>query len=210
MLNNLTNFFNLIRGRKVKTIPSGSDLIPLGTRDPRYDGSYQPTGITVDAFVQAIGEPSIVLTEGVFDPQVQATMNRIWGTITNSNGDVFDKYRIQGFATLAGSSSYAHLIGVVSGSEYVLRVGENSIILAEDTNVYDTVASTMNRSALVSDTSGNLAAVQSAFIADDNTISATGDRWFTLVMTSGLPFETSVVIDFTIAVPQGSVIEFFN
>lgn len=45
MLNNLSNFFNLIVGRKIKTTAADSDLIPLGTRDPRYDGFYQPTGI---------------------------------------------------------------------------------------------------------------------------------------------------------------------
>ena len=54
MLNNLTNFFNLIRGNKIKTTPDGSDLIPLGTRDPRFDGFYQPTGITVDDFVASL------------------------------------------------------------------------------------------------------------------------------------------------------------
>jgi hypothetical protein len=47
MLNNLTNFFNLIVGRKIKNASTieDTDLIPLGTRDPRYDGFYQPTGI---------------------------------------------------------------------------------------------------------------------------------------------------------------------
>lgn len=54
MLQNITNFFNLIRGNKIKTTPDGSDLIPLGTRDPRYDGFYQPTGITVDDFVASL------------------------------------------------------------------------------------------------------------------------------------------------------------
>jgi hypothetical protein len=210
MLNNLTNFFNLITGRKIKTIPSDSDLIPLGTRDPRYDGSYQPTGITVESFVQAVGEPSIVLTQGVIDEDVQATMNPLWGTMTNSNGDVFDKYRIQGQATLAGNSNFAYLIGVVTGAQYIFRVREDSVILAEDTNVYDTIASPINRSALVSDVSGNLIPISSAFIADDNTISAVDEHWFTLVMTSGITFEASVIIDFTIAVPHGSVIEFFN
>ena len=62
MLNNLTNFFNLIVGRKIKTIPADSDLIPLGTRDFRYDGSYQPTAIQFKDLASAIGEPSIVLT----------------------------------------------------------------------------------------------------------------------------------------------------
>ena len=210
MLNNLTNFFNLIRGRKIKAIPSDSDLIPLGTRDSRYDGSYQPTGITVEDFVQAVGEPSVVFTQGVVDPQVQATMSPLWGTITDSSGKVLDRYRVQGYAQLAGASSYAYLIGVVVGSTGLLRVKEDSVVLATDTNVYDTVASTMNRSALVSDNSGNLASVSSAFIADDNTISTTDEHWFTLVITSGAIFKTEVVIDFTIAVPQGTVIEFFN
>ena len=47
MLNNLTNFLNLIANRKIKTAATiaDSDLIPLGTRDPNYIGGYQPTAI---------------------------------------------------------------------------------------------------------------------------------------------------------------------
>ena len=41
-------------------------------------------------------------------------------------------------------------------------------------------------------------------------ISASEDHWFTLVMTAAVPFEAEVIIDFTIAVPQGAVIQFFN
>jgi hypothetical protein len=210
MLNNITNFFNLIANKLIKKTADPTDLIALGTKNHRFGGGYRPTGITVKDFAQTIGEPSIVLTEGVLDPQVQATMNPIWGTITDSNGVVFDKYRIQGQATLAGNSNYAYLIGVVVGSDSLFRVREDSIILATDTNIYDTVASAMSRSALVSDTSGNLTSVLTAFIADDNTISVADEHWFTLVMTSDATFETSVIIDFTIAVPQGTVIEFFN
>jgi hypothetical protein len=210
MLNNLTNFFNLIRGRKIKATPSDSDLIPLGTRDLRYDGSYQPTGITVEDFVQAVGEPSVVFTQGVVDPQVQATMSPLWGTITLADGVVYDKYRIQGVAKLSGATTYAYLIGVVFGSDPLLRVKEDTTILAVDTTVYDTVASAMNFNVLVKDGTGGLTSTISTFIADDNTISAPEDHWFTLVMTAGAPFEAQVVIDFTIAVPQGTVIEFIN
>jgi hypothetical protein len=210
MLNNLTNFFNLIVGKKIKTIPADSDLIPLGTRDSRYDGSYQPTAIQFKDLASAIGEPSIVLTEGVVDPQVQATMTPVSGTITDAAGVVYSRYRVQGYAQLAGASSYAYLIGVVVGSDNIWRAREDSVVLATDTNIYDTVASAMSRSALVADTSGNLASVLTAFIADDNTISATDEHWFTLVMTAGITFETFVSIDFTIVVPQGTVIEFFN
>ena len=210
MLNNLTNFLNIIAAGMVKKRLSDTDLIAVGTKDKNYDGGYKPTAITAADLINQIGEPSVVFTQGFFDPQVQATMNPLSGTITNAAGLVFDRYRVQGYAQLAGASSYAYLIGVVVGSNDIGRVREDSVILAEDTNVYDTVASTMNRSALVGDTSGNLVSILSAFIADDNTISATDEHWFTLVMTAGVTFETFVSIDFTIAVPQGTVIEFFN
>jgi hypothetical protein len=207
----ILNFISWIRGgRQVTTVDPAKTLLPVGLKDGRRDDGYLAGAISVEDFASVVGEPSVTFVQGSLDPEVQATMTPILGTITLSDGSVFDRYRVQGTATLSGAASYAYLIGVIVGSDTILRVREDSVILATDTNIYDTVASPMNRSALVSDTSGNLAAVQSAFIADDNTISATGDHWFTLVMTSGLPFETSVVIDFTIAVPQGSVIEFFN
>jgi len=206
----MTNFLSLIRGRKIKTTLEDTDLIAVATKDPTFDGGYQPTAITFKDLASQVEEPSIVLTEGFFDPQVQATMTPIPGTITLSDGDVLDRYRVQGYAKLTGASSYTYLIGVVVGSDPLLRVREDSIILATDTNVYDTVASAMNFNVLVKDGTGGLISTVSAFIADDNTISASEDHWFTLVMTSGATFEAEVVIDFTIAVPQGTVIEFFN
>ena len=45
MLNNLTNFFNLITSKMIKKVPEATDLIALGTKDPRYYGQYKPTGI---------------------------------------------------------------------------------------------------------------------------------------------------------------------
>jgi hypothetical protein len=43
MLNNLTNLFNLIKSRMVKTVLEDDDLLVVGTRDGKYDGSYKPT-----------------------------------------------------------------------------------------------------------------------------------------------------------------------
>ena len=48
MLQNLTNFFNLIRTRKIKTTLADNDLIAVGTRDNTWGGNYQPTAITYD------------------------------------------------------------------------------------------------------------------------------------------------------------------
>ena len=48
MLQNLTNFFNLIKTRNIKTQLEDSDLIAVGTRDNTWEGKYQPTAITYD------------------------------------------------------------------------------------------------------------------------------------------------------------------
>lgn len=207
----ILNFISWIRGgRQVTSVDPDKTLLPVGLKDNRRDDSYLAGAITVSDFANLVGDPSVTFVGGSLEPTVQATMTAIGGTITNSQGSVFKKYRIQGIAVVNGAATYALLIGVVSGSDTLLRVREDSVILANDTNVYDTVASTMNRSALVSDTSGNLAPVLSAFIADDNTISAPEDHWFTLVMTAGAIFKAEVVIDFTIAVPISATVEFFN
>ena len=204
-------FISWIRGRRqVTTVDPSKTLLPLGLKDGRRDDDYLAGAITVADFANLVGEPSVTYTQGSLEPKVQATMTPVGGTITLSNGDVYERYRIQGITTVPGSASYALLIGVVVGSKDVLRVREDSVILATDTNVYDTVASSMVRTALVADATGNLIATTASFIADDNTISALEDHWFTLVMTAGVVFDVDVVIDFTIAVPQGTVLEFFN
>jgi len=210
MLNNLTNFFNLIVGRRIKTALEDSDLIAVGTKQSPALGDYKPTAIKFSDLQAQVGEPSVAFVQGSFDPQVQATMTPITGTITYANGSIFDKYRVQGRVNLGGAASYAYLIGVVVGSSPLVRVREDSVILATDTNVYNTVASAMNFNVLVKDGTGALISTLSAFIADDNTISSPDEHWFTLVMTAGITFETFVSIDFTIVVPQGTVIEFFN
>lgn len=92
MLNNLTNFFNLITSRKIKSVPEGTDLIPLATRDKRYSGNYQPTGITVDDFIASIPIPSsgVQSVTGLntnngdpLNPVVQISVN---GTTVTGNG----------------------------------------------------------------------------------------------------------------------------
>jgi len=54
MWNNITNFFTLIREGKIKKVPVGTDILPIGTKDPRFDGGYQASGITVDDFVASL------------------------------------------------------------------------------------------------------------------------------------------------------------
>lgn len=209
----ILNFISWIRGgRQVTTVDPAKTLLPVGLKDGRRDDDYLAGAITVQDFANLVGDPSVTFTQGSLEPYVQATMTPIGGTITTSNGDVYKKYRVQGAAKVSSSSTYALLIGVVVCSDdvEVLRVREDSVILANDTNVYDTVASAMARTVLVGDNFGNLVSTTATFIADDNTISAPEDHWFTLVMTAGTVFEATVVIDFTIAIPQSATVEFFN
>jgi hypothetical protein len=207
----ILNFISWIAGKK-RVVTSAPDdaLLPIGIRTETRDDKYTTVAIKVSDFANLVGDPSVTFTNGTLEPFVQATMSAIGGTITNSAGDVYKKYRVQGIATVTGSSSYALLIGVVSGSDDLLRVREDSIILANNTTVYDTVASAMGRSVLVRDALGNLISTTVTFIADDNTISAPEDHWFTLVMTAGASFKATVIIDFTIAVPITATVEFFN
>lgn len=207
----ILNFISWIRGgRQVTTVDPAKTLLPVGLKDGRRDDDYLAGAITVQDFANLVGDPSVTFTDGSLEPLVQATMTPIGGTITTSDNEVYKKYRVQGAAKVSGSSSYALLIGVVVGSDELLRVREDSVILANDTNVYDTVASAMARTVLVEDNFGNLVSTTATFIADDNTISAPEDHWFTLVMTAGTTFSATVVIDFTIAVPQAATVEFFN
>ena len=54
MLNNLTNIFNLIKTRMVKTTLEDTDLFVVGTRDGKYEGDYKPTVAPLNAVVQAV------------------------------------------------------------------------------------------------------------------------------------------------------------
>ena len=62
MLNNLTNFFNLITTRKVKTTLDNKDLLAIGTPDARFGGGYQPTVITYADLAAQLGGGGLSLT----------------------------------------------------------------------------------------------------------------------------------------------------
>ena len=62
MLNNLSNFWNIITGRMIKKIAEPSDLIPLGTRDSRYGGNYKPTAISIADFIAQLNiQPDVTV-----------------------------------------------------------------------------------------------------------------------------------------------------
>ena len=67
MLQNLTNFFNLIANRKIKTQLQDTDLIAVGTKDPTWNGGYQPTAISYEDLatqLSVVGPPGPVGPQG--------------------------------------------------------------------------------------------------------------------------------------------------
>lgn len=66
MLNNLTNLFNLIKSRMVKTVLENDDLIVIGTKDGKYNGNYKPTIIKFSDLQSQLnaGEVATVTDDG--------------------------------------------------------------------------------------------------------------------------------------------------
>lgn len=65
MLNNLTNFFNIIRGKRIKTQLEDSDLIAIGTKQSPAIGDYKPTAIQFKDLATQIGGLQTVDVDGV-------------------------------------------------------------------------------------------------------------------------------------------------
>ena len=65
MWNNMTNFLTLIRGRKIKTALEDTDLIAIATKDPTFDGGYQPTAITAEDFIASIPPAGVQSVTGL-------------------------------------------------------------------------------------------------------------------------------------------------
>ena len=63
MLNNLTNFYSIIKDRMLRksNTVKGTDIIPLGVVNPNYDGGYVPSAITVEDLAIAVqpGAPTL-------------------------------------------------------------------------------------------------------------------------------------------------------
>jgi hypothetical protein len=68
MLNNLTNFYSIIKGRMLRTSTTvaPTDIIPLGVVNPNYDGGYAPSAITVEDLAIAV-QPSTPSLQQVSD-----------------------------------------------------------------------------------------------------------------------------------------------
>jgi len=62
MLNNITNFFNLIKSKRIKIELESEDLIAIGTRQSKAQGDYKPTAIQFSDLQAQLGGGGITLT----------------------------------------------------------------------------------------------------------------------------------------------------
>jgi len=63
MLNNINNFFNLVRGKRIKTTLAPSDLIAVGVRDITNKSDYQPAVISFGSLQAQLGGGGSVFTD---------------------------------------------------------------------------------------------------------------------------------------------------
>ena len=92
MLNNITNFFNLIQTGMVKSQLESADLLPIGTRDSRYGGNYKPTMIKYSDLAAQILAGVPPLTIGT-TPIVSGTVGRVLfegtGNVVQESANLF-------------------------------------------------------------------------------------------------------------------------
>jgi len=135
MLNNLTNFFNLIVGRKIKTATTieGTDLIALGTKDSRFDGGYQPTAIEFDELKANI--IASVPTGGV-----QSVTDAGAGVINVDNTDplnpIVEYTGIFKDGTLTGTGQFGNPLSVVPQQAYTTVKDESTVLPQRSTMAF--------------------------------------------------------------------------
>jgi hypothetical protein len=101
MLNNINNFFNLFKTRRVKKTLAPNDIIPVGVRDVTNRSDYQPSGILAIDLINQIGVGGVVLsTAGITGP----------ATLVGFNLNI-PQYQGQLTITTTGTSGTCTLVG---------------------------------------------------------------------------------------------------
>jgi hypothetical protein len=110
MLNNITNFFNLIAGKLIKKTADPTDLIALGTKNHRFGGGYRPTGITFSDL-----EAQIAAGVTPVPPTLQQVLD--------NNHDLVDGNNFQGTNAGAGNTGI-NVIAIGDGAGFT-NSGDN-------------------------------------------------------------------------------------
>ena len=94
MLNNITNFFNLLTNRRIKTTIEPCDLIALGVYDPRTPGIYQPAAISISSLTSAQQSTGLLIDfqlQKIFNTATIPGIGEITNDLTNAKLGIVQK-----------------------------------------------------------------------------------------------------------------------
>lgn len=214
----ILNWVYLLKNKLVKTTVQDptQDLVILGNNVSyaKRGDKYQSYGMTVEDFAASIvPAPGTQMnyTQGLISPQIQSDFISLPDTITIASGQLHNTYKLGGIATFAapGQSSYANLIGVISGDSDLRLINDATVIGADGVTTFDGVSGKFTVNALVINASSGAAIpLTFATIVLDNTIAGPEDYFVIIVASAGAPWEGTAYID--IEFMSGQVLDYFN
>lgn len=134
MLNNLTNIFNLIKTRMVKTVLESDDLFVVGTRDGKYDGDYKPTVVPVSVVAAGIAPYLPPASTGLFTQTANGPTVTATTTESTIIGTGIGSLTIPANAFQVGDSFRVDVMGHISAKNndtVRIRVKAGSILLGD-------------------------------------------------------------------------------
>lgn len=182
-------------------------VIPQSCGVKFADGTIMNTAVTASAGTTGT---AMNYTTGLLSPQVQSDFISLPDTI-DAGGDTFNTYKLGGIATFdtPGQSSYAYLIGVISGDAQLKLINDATVIGAKGVTTYDEVSGKFTVNALVKNGStGAILPLTFATIVLDNTIASPNDYFISIVAISGAPWNGIAYIDIEFMSDQ--VLAYYN
>jgi len=231
MLNNLTNFFNLIVGGRIKSELEPSDLIAIGTKQSSKLGDYKPTAIEfknlqaqlapeVDGIsIVGTGLPGDPLRHGVAnyefesgaDPESFSTLDKINDYTVSFNGQEYDVYKLKGIVLMSGGTNvYTMFPGsIITSSNTFLIINNASNVEAFDQLFGGVVNTSFGTGSLVEDEAVlTTAPIDFLFANYDNAVT-TPDEYFIFVFGgASFDFNCRISIDMEIIVEKGSTVQY--
>jgi len=138
MLNNINNFFNLFRTKKIKKTLAPSDIVPVGVRDTSNRSDYQPAGIFFKDLQAQINSGGVGNLQQVTDLGNTTTnnINLINSAIVLDNGSLLQK----GFIDNGADGGIARICSIgyqdewENGVQYFVAQNSNQIVRANSIN----------------------------------------------------------------------------
>ena len=198
----ILNWVYLLKNKLVKTTVQDptQDLVILGnnvTYAKRGD-KYQSYGMTVEDFAAYLAGAQMNYVTGILYPAAESDFIQLSDTITTDDLILYNTYKLGGIVNFngIGVSSYAYLIGVISGDTRLRLINDASVIGALGVSTFNGVSGKFTVNALVKDAStGAAIPLTFATIVLDNTIFAPEDYFVSIVATAGASWVGTAYID---------------